>query len=153
MAEQQQDRQAAVRQPGLDTKALSSFANTLAADENLAIFRRFDEYNLLNFLLLQDEVHKAAAEFRSLCPLEDVESAAEMTGPEYISSYIMGRRPVTLENASQQTVQQETERRAAWARLKEKMAPYSRSRDKTEGSLFAHVVSKLKVDKTVLCWS
>ncbi|KAF4331974.1 hypothetical protein FBEOM_14241 [Fusarium beomiforme] len=55
------------REPGPDPKTLSMAAGLMAAEEDWAVFRRFDEFNLINLLMLQDEIQKLGKEFKDSC--------------------------------------------------------------------------------------
>jgi hypothetical protein len=52
----------------LDPRFLSAPAALMAEEGDRAIFRRFDEINLLNLLILQDEVQKLTNQLKQLSP-------------------------------------------------------------------------------------
>ena len=51
---------------GLDPRVLSGAAALMAGRGEWAIFRRFDEFNLLNLLILQDEIQKLTSQLKKL---------------------------------------------------------------------------------------
>ncbi|KAF5007202.1 hypothetical protein FDECE_6464 [Fusarium decemcellulare] len=55
------------RDPGPDPKSMSVVASLMAKEEGWTVFRRFDEFNLLNLLMLQDEILKLSKEFEEWC--------------------------------------------------------------------------------------
>lgn len=111
---------------GLDPRVLSAPAALMAEEEGWAIFRRFDEFNLLNLLILQDEVQKLTDQLKQLYP------QTTDHGDRNPNAWYMLAHPLARNNApSPQTQAQdilETKRREVWKDLKEKLGEYSELR-------------------------
>ena len=113
MPPDQADHAAAAVAP--DLSAFAGLAAAMAADEGLAIFRRFNELNLLNILILQDQIHKSIQELNRLytaggvirAGTDNAHPAANAPGQE-------GNREHAVEG-----------REATWKTLKERLASYS----------------------------
>ena len=108
---------------GPDPVVLRALATSMSADEDLTIFRRFGEANLLNLLVLQEETQKLFNEFKNLCP-EKIERADRRgTSGGYIASYILpnDNPPVQSENDEEVGAK----RRISWKKLKKKLKEYS----------------------------
>jgi hypothetical protein len=107
----------------LDPWVLSAMAATMADEEEGAIFRRFDDFNLLNLLILQDNVQRLSKEFSTLCP--------EMTAdPDPNPAWYAMSLPLEGRNAhasQKEEDQREEKRRKVWAQLREKLREYSKA--------------------------
>ncbi|KAF4462493.1 hypothetical protein FALBO_10697 [Fusarium albosuccineum] len=89
------------RDPGPDPKSMSVAAALMAVEEGWTVFRRFDEFNLLNLLILQDEIQKLSKTPSNLFASHNV---------------------VTAQAEVEERM--EGERRQLWGRLKEKLKEY-----------------------------
>jgi hypothetical protein len=112
----------------LDPWVLSAMATTMADEEEWAIFRRFDEFNLLNLLILQDNVQRLSKEFSTLCP----EITAELDpNPAWyaMSSPLEGRNAHASqkEEDHKREEKKEEKRRKVWGQLREKLMEYSKA--------------------------
>lgn len=64
-------------------------AAIMAGDEDVTIFRRFDELNVLNLLVLQDELHSLNEQLMNWCqPRHD---NSQEIPQNYLASYILGQ--------------------------------------------------------------
>lgn len=113
----------------VDPESFSLMAATMARDEQITIFRRFDKLNILNLLMLQDEIQKMSKSFELMCGREHDNTDGIPRG--YLASYILGRVP---QHDHEATREDETaaERRAAerttkWEALQRKLKEYSMS--------------------------
>lgn len=107
-------------QPAADPEPLSGVATLMCKEEDWTIFRRFDVLNLLNLLILQDELQDLTAHLRELnstTPGFDAAAEANMW-------YVMATRKDTTAQ-EQKNKRLESERRATWRRIKEKLREYS----------------------------
>ncbi|KAH6635825.1 hypothetical protein F5144DRAFT_158796 [Chaetomium tenue] len=108
---------------GPDPRVLSAPATLMAEEEDWAIFRRFNEFNLLNLLVLQDEVQKLTDQFKQLYP----QTTAPGDGSP--NAWYMPAHPLASNNAPLPQNQPqdilETKRRKVWKDLKEKLGEYN----------------------------
>lgn len=111
---------------GLDPKVLRSLALVMTSDENLAIFRRFEEINLLNLLLLQDEIQKLSQELKTKCL--DKRGNSEATPGGYLATYSLG---INLETQAGENDGAEKKRRELLQSLQRKLKEYSALRLRT----------------------
>jgi hypothetical protein len=111
---------------GLDPKVLSAPAALMTAEEDWAIFRRFDEFNLLNLLILQNEVQKLTSQLKQLYP------QATEDGNKTPNVWYMLAHPLAINSApTPQTQAQEdleAKRNEVWKNLKKKLKEYSEPR-------------------------
>lgn len=122
----------AAQDPEPDPKTLSLAAALMAVEEDWTVFRRFDEFNLLNLLMLQDEIQKLTKEFKESCP-ERSDNGAAADSAWYTPSYPLASRNRI---AAQVEAEEGTEerRRQLWTQLREKLKEYSEC-----SSLHGHV--------------
>lgn len=64
-------------QPAADPEHLSAVAGLMAKEEDWAIFRRFDELNLLNLLMLQEGIQELTNQLAELRPSTPCDDAAD----------------------------------------------------------------------------
>lgn len=112
------------RLDGPDPWVLSGPAAMMADKEERAIFRRFDEFNLLNLLILQDRVQRLSKEFKALFPERTVDP--DLHPPWYAMSSPLGGGNA---NAGQTEANREREekRKAIWNQLRAELRDYSKS--------------------------
>lgn len=67
-----------------------SLAAMMAGDEDVTIFSRFDELNIFNLLVLQEEIHVLSKSFQTMCQPRHNDS--EETPQGCLASYILGSR-------------------------------------------------------------
>ncbi|KAK3295251.1 uncharacterized protein B0H64DRAFT_143298 [Chaetomium fimeti] len=116
MAQTQPDR-------GRDPRVLSAPAALMAGEEDWAIFRRFDEFNLLNLLILQDEVQKLTTQLKQLYP-QTTDHADGDAKAWYMLAHPLARNNApTTQTQAQESV--EAKRREVWKDLKEKLKEYN----------------------------
>jgi hypothetical protein len=100
-------------------------------DDSLAIFRRFDEINLINLLYLQNEIQILMDEFTSLCP-DDVTSGDNAVPRYMLASYVLrgGGNPVNAKDDDKE------ERCDIMTRLRLKIREYSEIIHRGQGASF-----------------
>lgn len=95
----------------------------MAAEEDWTVFRRFDEFNLVNLLMLQDEIQKLGKDFKDSCREHGDDAAAAN------SAWYAPPNALTSSNASATEVEAQKRRverrQRLWTRLKEKLKEYS----------------------------
>lgn len=106
-----------------DSDLLLSLAAIMASDEDVTIFRRFEELNVFNLLVLQDEVHRLEVSFKRICQPRHENS--EVIPQGYLASYILGQR----QSASQDKIGWDevmtAERTTLQKSLRDKLNEYS----------------------------
>ncbi|KLU90332.1 hypothetical protein MAPG_09295 [Magnaporthiopsis poae ATCC 64411] len=110
-------------QPAADPEHLSAVARLMAKEEDWAIFRRFDELNLLNLLMLQEGIQELAnqlAELRPSTPCDDAAGADSW----YTLAQSKGARknPIAWNQGGEGL---ELRRRETWRKIKEKLKEYN----------------------------
>ena len=111
---------------GLDPRVLSAPAALMAEEGDWAIFRRFDEFNLLNLLILQDEVQKLTSQLKQLYP-QTAEEGNKAPNAWYMLAHPLARNNApTLQTQAQEDL--EAKRKEVWKNLKEKLKEYSEPR-------------------------
>jgi hypothetical protein len=109
----------------LDPRVLSGAASLMAGRGEWTIFRRFDEFNLLNLLILQDEIQRLTSQLKKLCAqTTDTVGAGGNPNAWYMLSHpLTGRNPpATLDQAQERL---DARRRELWKELKGKLREYS----------------------------
>ncbi|KAK0645408.1 hypothetical protein B0T16DRAFT_139687 [Cercophora newfieldiana] len=110
-------------QPVADPMALSALAGLMTAKEDCAIFRRFDELNLLNLLILQDEIRKLTDRFNELRSQTTTDTGV------VVDAWYMPAQPLGNRNAPRgqhQAIQEvDAQRQEVWAQLKAKLSEYN----------------------------
>lgn len=110
---------------GLDPRVLSGPAALMAGEESWTIFRRFDEFNLLNLLILQDEIQNLTSEFKKLCSQATDNAEGDHRAWYMLSHPLAGQNPpIALDQAHENL---EAKRREVWKDLKSKLREYSKS--------------------------
>lgn len=107
----------------MDPQQFSPLAAAMSADENITIFRQFEELNILNLLVLQDEIYKLNESFRLLCPKTN--DNTDTVPPGYLASYVVGHKAEI--QREQQDEAQRTARLKMWNTLQDKLRTYSES--------------------------
>lgn len=106
-----------------DPAPLSIVTALMAKEEDWAIFRRFDELNLLNLLILQDEIQALMDQLGELRPSTPGDATADA------SMWYTPARPIAtpkdLAAQNQADLRLESSRRDTWAKTKEKLREYS----------------------------
>lgn len=107
-----------------DPNTLASVASLLATNEDWMVFRRFDEYNLLNLLILQGELQKLTEQLKDLCSKAGAEPSAVETAwyAAPSSSAARGGVRAATEAERQQWLK---EREDLWVKLRDKLREYS----------------------------
>jgi hypothetical protein len=107
-----------------DPWSLAPAASLLAADEELTVFRKFDEFNILSLLILQDEIQKLEDELKTLCTANSDEQSTEEAA-WYTPMY-----PLASSNRLAAQTEAEERRRARrqeiWSILRPKLKEYSK---------------------------
>ena len=109
-------------QPTADSEPLSAIAALMVKEEDWAIFRRFDKFNLLNLLILQDEIQELTDQLEELRPSTPGDSAADAN-----MWYMLARPTTRKDETAQNQVDQrlESRRRDIWGKAREKLKEYS----------------------------
>jgi hypothetical protein len=117
------------REPGSkirwsDPNTLAPVASLLATNEDWMVFRRFDECNLLNLLILQGELQKLTEQLQELCSKAGAEPSAVETAwyAAPPSSAARGGMRATTDAERQQWLK---EREDLWVKLRDKLREYS----------------------------
>ena len=106
-----------------DPWVLSGPAAMMADEEECAIFRRFDEFNLLNLLILQDRVQRLSKEFKALFPEKTVDLSLQP--PWYaMSSPLRGRNATAGQTEADREM--EEKRKEIWNQLRVELRNYSK---------------------------
>lgn len=107
----------------VDPKNFSSLAYTMAKDEDITILRRFDELNILNLLMLQDELHGLSESLKDLCwPKQDDPDGIP---PGYLASYV--HKLGTDTEPQKQEEEAKAARAQKWRLLRGRLKEYSES--------------------------
>lgn len=93
----------------------------MSIDEDLTIFRRFDEVNMLSLLLLQDEVETLTKELKETIPRTSDQETPE--GGGYLASYILGEQAAS--STEEPDEQLEPHWKKKWEQLRKKLTEYS----------------------------
>jgi hypothetical protein len=101
-----------------DPKPFRSLAHGMAEDDNLVIFRRFQDLNLINLLVIHDELQKLYQKFKENCSKEDEASAT------FQAAYYLG---MTATPPAQETDEDRKIRQDLFARVRSKLKEYSAS--------------------------
>ncbi|KAF4456276.1 putative beta-glucosidase [Fusarium austroafricanum] len=139
------------REPGPDPKTLSMAAGLMAAEEDWTVFRRFDEFNLINLLMLQDEIQKLGKEFKDSCwERSDNTSAAD-------SLWYTPPNPLASGNAFAMDGEggnsRAERRRQLWGRLKNKLKEYNVEQVKRLREELARMGAQSRFpNESVDCW-
>jgi len=107
-----------------DPAALSSVAALMSTEEDWTIFRRFDEFHILNLLTLQDEIQSLGEEVQKLHP-QMVQDVIPDPDAWYTSAHpLANRKQSTMQNEADKRL--EARRKYAWGKLKAKLKEYSK---------------------------
>lgn len=102
-------------------RLLQPLATLMSTDEDLSIFRRFDEFSLLHLLVLQDEVETLIKELKNTLPRISEDQTLVSDG--YLASYILGKQAAPKSEGPDE--QLEANRKTKWDQLKRKLREYS----------------------------
>lgn len=106
---------------GSKLRLLQPLATLMGTDEDLTIFRRFDEVNILRLLLLQDEVEALTKEFKET--LLKMSKRPTLATSGYLAAYRLGEQAVS--RSEEMDSELESDRNRTWERLKTKLKEYS----------------------------
>jgi hypothetical protein len=109
-------------QPAADPAPMFVVAAMMAKDEERAILRRFDEWNLLNLLMLQADIQESADKLRELSPSAPTDSTAD-SGMWYTLVRPNAGRDSTVQDEVDQKLQ--ARRKEVWEQMRQKLKEYS----------------------------
>jgi hypothetical protein len=115
-----------------DPQLLAMPAALMAAEEDLTIFRRFDEINILNLLILQHETKELVKAFKQLCPETTDQHPADLVWYLPLNP-LAGRNPSSTRDGIDPELEQK--RREVWQELKGKLKEYSELRERIPADL------------------
>lgn len=108
----------------LDPWVLSATATKMADEEEWAIFRRFDDLNLLNLLILQDRVQRLSKQFNALYPEKTPDF--DPNPAWYAMSLPLGGVNAHA-GQTEADRKKEEKRRQVWDQLRAKLGEYSKA--------------------------
>lgn len=106
---------------GSKLRLLQPLATLMGKDEDLTIFRRFDEVNVLRLLLLQEEVETLTKEFKETLLKTSKRQTPATSG--YLASYRLGEQAASP--SEEPDTELESDRKRTWEQLKTKLKEYS----------------------------
>ncbi|KAJ2897695.1 hypothetical protein MKZ38_004472 [Zalerion maritima] len=107
---------------GPDPSVLMIPAALMSGEEDWTIFRRFDDINILNLLILQEEVQQISKGFKALCSQR--KKKPDSNPAWYMPAYPLSDRTPSA-NQEQTEEEIDAERRVAWGKLKQKTKEYN----------------------------
>ncbi|KAL8389072.1 hypothetical protein RB595_008810 [Gaeumannomyces hyphopodioides] len=111
-------------QPAADPEHLSAVAGLMAKEEDWAIFRRFDELNLLNLLILQEGIQDLTNQLARLRSSTPCDGAADANS-WYTLAQPKGARNNPIGRNQDDGGLESTRRRELWGKIKEKLKEYN----------------------------